>query len=154
MSIKTKHLIAWIAALCGIMVVAAFIGERCVLPHVIHWQEMRAVNRVMTADHRAIRDAGRTLLAKHPNTTGPLNVKDESIPKIIRNLEPRRVVLDKDSVLVDVGNVFNPFGITVFAEGVDGHGARKLLDGLWVFHDGQLDEWDASQATPRSVRYP
>lgn len=148
-----KRKIVLVIALCAATVAAVVMGERFALPRVIHWREMRAVDRVMRADHVAIRDAGRVLLARHSNEIGKLSPKDGEIPKVIRDLSPNEIELRKESVLIDVGNVFNPFGLSVFADGVEGHGARRLMDGLWVFHDGQLEEWDANH-TSNGIRQP
>jgi len=64
--------------------------------------------------------------------------------------------MSTNSLGVDFSDVFNPFGIIVYAAGLNpraepksGIGPRKWIDGLWLYDDGQLETYGATFPPPR-----
>ena len=95
------------------------------------WQQNRMVRRVLAA--------GRQLLDSRAGFVGEISPSAHEIPPAIRRLKPTRVSISTNSVWVDFSDAFNPFGIAVYATGVDGRGPHKWIDGLWLYDDGQLE---------------
>jgi hypothetical protein len=67
--------------------------------------------------------------------TVPAEVADPKIPKVIRDLQPGYVIIEKDSVLAVFQGGFSHLACRAFPEGVEGQGTEKLVDGLWLIHD-------------------
>ena len=67
--------------------------------------------------------------------TVPIEATDPKIPKVIRDLQPGYVIIQKDSVLVVFQGGFSHRAYKAFPEGVAGDGTQKLIDGLWLIHD-------------------
>jgi hypothetical protein len=102
----------------------------------------------LAADPAELLTAGRALLASRPGFVGKVSPSSSEIPKAIRRLKPRRISMSTNSVGVDFSDVSNPFGIIVYAVGVNppsepksGRGPRKWIDGLWLYDDGQLENY-------------
>lgn len=90
--------------------------------------------------------AGRALIASRAGFVGEISPSSRDVPRAIRSLKPTRVSLSTNSLGVDFSDVFNPFGIIIYAAGANpppppksGIGPRKWIDGLWLYHDGQLE---------------
>jgi hypothetical protein len=103
------------------------------------WQQKRMVKRVLAADPAQLLSAGRTLIASRPGFVGEISPSATEIPGVIRRLKPTRVSFTTNSVWIDFSDVFNPFGIAVYAAGADSRGPHKWIDGLWLYDDGQLE---------------
>lgn len=110
------------------------------------WQQARMVKRVLAAEPEELVSAGRALLASRAGFVGKISPASRDIPRDIRRLKPTRVFVSTNSLGVDFSDVFNPFGIIVYAAGANpppppksGIGPRKWIDGLWLYHDGQLE---------------
>ena len=110
------------------------------------WQQKRMVKRVLAADPKELVSAGRALLASRAGFVGEISPSSRDIPRGIRSLKPTRVSLSTNSLGVDFSDLFNPFGIIIYAAGANpppppksGIGPRKWIDGLWLYHDGQLE---------------
>ena len=103
------------------------------------WQQKRMVKRVLAADPEQLLSAGRQLLHGRAGFVGEISPSAPEIPPVIRRLKPTRVSISTNSVWVDFSDVFNPFGIVVYAAEADGRGPHKWIDGLWLYDDGQLE---------------
>lgn len=110
--------------------------------------QARAVQSVKESDPRLLLAAGRELLAKRAGRAGEIDVSDPIVPEAIRKLRPDSIWFQADAVYVNLGDIMNPFGFTVFKAGATGRDvgclmvkagqSREWIEGLWVFHDGQL----------------
>lgn len=109
------------------------------VPPFYAWQQKRMVKRVLAADPEQLLIAGRQLLHSRAGFSGEISTSAPEIPPAIRRLKPTRVSISTNSVWIDFSDVFNPFGIAVYAAGTDGSGPHKWIDGLWVYDDGQLE---------------
>ncbi|MFC1499027.1 hypothetical protein ACFLS1_11240 [Verrucomicrobiota bacterium] len=121
--------------------------------------------RVLNADHAAVLQACREMIA-HRNeyssvqpdrptnqvyidfTLKPL---DPKIPKIIRDLKPKYVLIKPSLVIVGFIGDFNRLAYVGFPEGVGGNGNRKLIDGLWLISNME-DGIMGDQIAPRQQR--
>jgi hypothetical protein len=87
------------------------------------------------ADHRAVLEAGRQMLAdsnafrSYPAT--------ESLPKVLRDLEPGDVLIadDRSSINVEMGGGFFHFGYTIYRDDSAGSGEKQLIPGLWYYSE-------------------
>ena len=120
------------------------------------WRQERMVKRVLAADPAELLSAGRTLIASRPGLVGKITPSSPDVPSAIRRLKPTLISMSRDSLGVDFGDVYNPFGIIVYAAGVNppaepksGIAPRKWIDGLWLYHDGQLETYGATFPAPR-----
>lgn len=115
------------------------------------WQQERMVTRVLAANPAELLSAGRTLITRRQGFTGELSASSSDIPSPIRRLKPTRISMSAGRLGVDFGDVANPFGIIVYAAGVNPPavdksrvGPRKWIDGLWLYDDGQLETYGAA----------
>ena len=123
----------------------------CVLvssPFYYHWQQKQMVQRVLAADPAQVLSAGRIVLARRPGFDGEIRPSSPEIPDAIRRLKPTKVSMSANVLGVDFSDASNPFGIIVYAAGVNppaepitGAGPRKWIDGLWLYDDGQLEKY-------------
>ena len=139
---KPKQII--LTCLIGVVVIAAVI---CLGPWVdgklYDRQQAQMVKRVMESDPQALLVAGRELLAKRNGRIGDADLTDIDLPPAIRGLRPTEISFRTNSVSIEFSDVFNPFGITVFDNANDApdpyYRGHKWVDGLWLYHDGQLE---------------
>ena len=124
------------------------------------WRQERMVKRVLAADPAELMAAGRTLIASRPGFVGQISASSPDVPSAIRRLKPTLISLSTNSLGVDFSDVFNPFGIIVYAAGVNppavpkfGRGPRRWIDGLWVYDDGQLETY-CQQVGPANGSQP
>lgn len=110
------------------------------------WQQKRMVKRVLAAEPEALLSAGRAFLANRSGFIGEIDPSSLDVPAAIRKLKPTLISMNTNSLGVDFSDVSNPFGIIVYAAGVNppvkpksGIGPRKWIDGLWLHDDGQLE---------------
>lgn len=110
------------------------------------WQQKRIVARVLAADPAELLRGGRALLASRTGYVGTIKPSSTDVPLSIRRLKPTMISVSKGSVSVDFSDVANPFGIIVYADGVNPPpqrnsriGPRMWIDGLWIYDDGQLE---------------
>lgn len=91
------------------------------------------------ADHRAVLEAGRKVLAD--TNTFPTYPSNESLPKPLRDLEPSYVIIadDRSSLDMEMGGGFFHFGCTIYREDAGGRGVKQLIPGLWYnSEDGKV----------------
>jgi hypothetical protein len=112
-------------------------------------------------DHKALLEAGREVLSQvhiEPTpdgirTLGAFPVPGQvKIPKAIRRLRPRGVLVSYDGYLIIMmSSAMDHFGVRIYPEGFQPpepgfrYGDRKLLDGLWYYdeayrHNPRFDE--------------
>lgn len=117
-------------------------------PRFYRLQQKRMVERVMNSDPQALRLEGRRLFMMHDGKIGGVAISDLEIPSVLKSLKPSRISFNSGSVDIDFGDPFNPFGITVFEKDSQGYdpdsSSEKWIDGVWIFHDGQLIKWKAN----------
>ncbi len=118
------------------------------------WQQERMVKRVLAANPQELLAAGRTMIANRPGFTGQINPASRNIPKAIRQLKPTCISVSTISLGIDFSDVPNPFGIIIYAAGAPppampktGIGPRQWIEGLWLYDDGQLDQFGQSALT-------
>ena len=106
------------------------------------------VRRVLAADPGELLSAGRTLIADRQGFVGEISTSSPDVPRVISRLKPTRISMSANRLGVDFGDVANPFGIIVYAIGVNPpavdksrRGPRKWIDGLWLYDDGQLENY-------------
>jgi len=119
-------------------VVALLLLNHSESPEYYFKQQQRMVERVLAANPNELLLAGREMLERRPNYVGEINPAAHEIPVAIRKLKPTRIFFQTNSVSVDFSDAFNPFGIVVVRTGMEGGSMVKWIDGLWLFHDGQL----------------
>lgn len=127
---------------------------------IYRWQQKRMVERVLAANPEVLRTAGRALLASRVGFVGEISPLSPDVPMPIRKLKPTRIELSTNSLGVDFSDVFNPFGIIVYATGQNppakpkfGRGPTCWIDGLWVYDDGQLETY-GQQVGPVNGSFP
>jgi hypothetical protein len=91
-------------------------------------------------DHSAVLAACREMMAdptgyRTMEYSAGLDLRDHNIPAIIRDLGPAYVGVGDTFVQIEMHGGFNHFGLRAFAEGVEGGGNQKLIEGLWFYHD-------------------
>jgi len=162
-SMKRNILIAVIltfAAMVAAILASVFVLELFEPSFYYAWKQERMVRRVLAANPDHVRSAARQLLQSRPGFVGDINPSASGVPSAIRRLRPTRISFETHSVSVDFSDVFNPFGITVYAAGVSppdaptyGRGPAKWIEGLWVYDDGQLEKY-GRQVGPANVSQP
>lgn len=112
------------------------------------WQQKRMVKRVLAADPAQLLSAGRELITSRSGFAGEISPSSPDVPEAIRRLKPTLITISTNAVGVDFSDVYNPFGIIVYAAGVspppapkNGRGPRQWIDGLWLYDDGQLEAY-------------
>lgn len=112
------------------------------------WQQKRMVRRVLAANPIELRDAGRTFLVSRQEVVGSISLSSSDVPKTIRRLKPTFISVSTNSLGVDFSDAANPFGLMIYAVGVNpppktksGIGFRKWIDGVWLYDDGQLENF-------------
>jgi hypothetical protein len=129
------------------VIFAAFLVLELLEPSFYYrWKQKRMVSRVMAANPEHLRRAARELLQSRPDFVGEISPSAPGLPSELRKLKPRRISVTTNSVSVDFGDVFNPFGIIVYAADSSppaaplfGRGPRQWIDGLFLYDDGQLE---------------
>ena len=96
------------------------------------WQQRRMVKRVLAGDPSQLLSAGRQMLQHRADFVGEIDASAPEIPSAIRELKPTRISISTTRVVVEFSDVFNPFGIFIYASGSEGRGSRKWIDGLWL----------------------
>jgi hypothetical protein len=134
-----------VLALAGVLVVAVWLLDSSAL---YAWRQERMVKRVMAADPRELLSAGRELIASRQGRAGKISPLSSDVPKAIRRLKPTLISVSTNSLAVDFSDVSNPFGIIIHAVGLDppakpksGFGPREWIKGLWLYDDGQLENF-------------
>ncbi len=95
----------------------------------------RRIERLLHAtDHQAVLAGCRELMAKYPGQT--LDAGDTRLPKVIQELDPIFVEVTQERVLIALHGSFDHFGVVAYPKGIEGDGAKKLIDGLWYFDEG------------------
>jgi hypothetical protein len=103
------------------------------------WQSARERDRVLYhSDHQAIRAACRDLMAKYAGEY--IDRDDPCLPDVLRELGTSYVSVSKDIVRVELHGGFDHYGVLAFPEGVEGHGDRKLMEGLWYYTEVAVHE--------------
>jgi hypothetical protein len=148
---KHNSLIAVILAAAAVMVVvlASALPLEFFEPIFYYrWKQERMVKRVMGANPEQLLSATRQLLQSQPGFVGDMSPSAAGVPGAIRRLRPTKISIGTNAVRVEFSDVFNPFGIIVYAAGVNpppapqyGRGPREWIDGLWVYDDGQLETY-------------
>ena len=59
--------------------------------------------------------------------------QDPRLPAILRGLGTSYVSVSEEVVHVELHGGFDHYGVNAFAEGVEGGGGRKLIEGLWYY---------------------
>ena len=131
-----------VGAIAGILVLILFLSP-------VYFGAM-ANWRARHANYPAVLKACREMIAKKDSyrgqrpdlpadagvyldfTTGPI---DPAIPEVIRGLKPAYVVIESNAVLVVFLGGFSHLGYQAYAEGSQGGGTEKLIDGLWLIHE-------------------
>jgi hypothetical protein len=65
---------------------------------------------------------------------------DPCLPDVLRELGTSYVSVSKDIVRVELHGGFDHYGVLAFPEGVEGHGDRKLMEGLWYYTEVAVHE--------------
>lgn len=146
---KTKTCAKAGTLISGILVIVPLVSSS-VFPFSIVAAKVAAEYRVRCADPRAILAACREMIAAR-ETYGPRSKEledgdvaldfrdnrtmDPKIPKIIRNLKPAMIWIDKDAVILQFVMGFAHYGLTGYAPGADPGGgdteySKKIIDGL------------------------
>jgi len=112
------------------------------------WQQERMVKRVLAADPAELLNSGRALIASRAGFVGEIHPASPDVPRAIRKLKPARLSISTNVLAVDFSDVSNPFGMIVYAAGVNppaepksGLGPRQWIDGLWIYDDGHLEKF-------------
>jgi hypothetical protein len=84
-------------------------------------------------DHHALAQELRDLAEKQEWKEVAFNKDDPRLPAYIRSLKPSAVYIRKYHIIIDFGGPFNAMDIRAFKPGVEGHGTKKLEDGLWFY---------------------
>jgi len=160
---KRNILIAMIltfAAMVAAILAAVFVLEFFEPSFYYAWKQECMVRRVVAANPEHLLTAARQLLQSRPGFAGDINPSASGVPSAIRKLRPTRISFATHSVSIDFSDVFNPFGITVYAAGVSppaappyGRGPRQWIEGLWVYDDGQLETY-GQQVGPANGSQP
>jgi hypothetical protein len=144
MTISTRNVAIVLVIVGALLATLSVLDSRAVYA----WQQQRMVKRVLAADPAELLRAGRTLIASRPGFVGEINPSSPDVPRAIRRLKPAVISFSTNSLGVDFSDVFNPFGIIIYAAGVNppaepksGRGPRRWIDGLWVYDDGQLETY-------------
>ncbi len=132
-----------LVAIVGAMVVTLWVLDSSAF---YAWQQKRMVRRVLAADPAELVSAGRALIAGRTGFVGEIDPSSPDVPPSIRRQKPTLMSVSTNSLGVDFSDVSNPFGIIVYAAGVNpptvrksGIGPREWIDGLWIYDDGQLE---------------
>lgn len=135
-------------AAVGVLILAFSVLELIEPPFYYFWKQERMVRRVMSANPDQLLSAARELLRSRPGFTGRVEPSAVDVPRGLRKLHPTGICFSTNSISVDFGDVFNPFGITAYAIGAEppppphyGVPPRQWIEGLYVFDDGQLQTY-------------
>jgi len=94
------------------------------------WNSKRERETLLNhSDHGAIPAACRDLMRKYPGEE--IDGQDPRLPAILRELGTSYVSVSEGAVHVELHGGFDHYGVSAFAEGVEGGGDRKLIEGLW-----------------------
>jgi hypothetical protein len=104
--------------------------------------EIHLTRPILHADHQAILAACRTMIAERQNYHNqrpdsknrpgdPVWPSKDEFPTVIKNLDPRYIIVDKDHVVICFSALPRVY-LYGFAEGAEQYGTRKLIDGLWI----------------------
>ncbi len=144
MTLSTRNTVI-LLAIIGAVVAALWLLDSSAF---YEWQQKRMVKRVLVADPAELLSVGRALLASRPGFVGEIRSSSPDVPIAIRRLKPSHISMSTNSLGVDFSDLFNPFGIIVYAVGVNapaepksGIGPRKWIDGLSIYDDGQLENF-------------
>jgi hypothetical protein len=144
MTISTRNAVILLAAVGAVIAAVSVLDSSAFY----EWQQERMVKRVLAADPQELLDAGRAFIASRQGFTGKISPSSPDVPKAIRRLEPTLISVSTNSLGVDFSDVSNPFGIIIYAAGANppakpksGIGPRKWIDGLWLYDDGQLENF-------------
>lgn len=76
----------------------------------------------------------RMLVAEYPGES--IEAGDKRLGWVFGDVGAQYVVTEHDHALVVLHGGFDHYGLLAYAEGVEGYGTRKLIDGLW-FYDAE-----------------
>jgi len=98
--------------------------------------DQKQIQLLYQSDHEALRDAGRKILSDANTYTNEFMMKDE-LPETIRNLSPSHasILPGRQELWIEMGGGFFHFGFTIFPEGIEGNGLKKLIPGLWYYSE-------------------
>ena len=110
----------------------------------------RQVLLLYETDHKALLEACRTVLKEAREGKWEYrqyairSIPDPNIDKLpepILRLNPTYIKIGQGSMMIEMYGGLDHFGVAAFSEesGYEGHGNKKLLDGLWYYDDGYHD---------------
>ncbi len=92
--------------------------------------------RLLECDHPAVLAACRQLLADSDEPSSGRNQVvlrppySDTTPRILQEMKPRYIVVQKDRVLLRFGSMPKMY-LNAFRKGAEEYGKRELIDGLW-----------------------
>ena len=104
----------------------------------------RNVLLLYETDHKALLEACRKVLkeareGKWEYRQYPIRYipdpNNDKLPEPILRLNPTYIWIGEDNMMIEMLGGLAHFGIVAFSES-EGHGDKKLLDGLWYYSDG------------------
>jgi hypothetical protein len=111
--------------------------------------DRRTANLLYETDHKALLAVCREVMRNpskygtNPNVLGADSVdrfypdpRDPNMPSVIRALQPAYIVAEDSHVRIELGGGFHHYGVNAYAEGTQGNGDKRLLDGLWYYDEG------------------
>jgi hypothetical protein len=104
----------------------------------------RNVLLIYETDHKALLEACRKVLKearegkweyRQYNIRLEHDPNADRLPEQILRLNPTYIGIGEDSMMIEMLGGLAHFGVLAFSES-EGHGDKKLLDGLWYYNDG------------------
>ncbi|MHC4086506.1 MAG: hypothetical protein ACYSU5_15060 [Planctomycetota bacterium] len=104
----------------------------------------RQVLLLYETDHKALLEACRTVLkeareGKWEYRQYPIRYipdpNTDKLPEPILRLNPTYIRIGQDYMMIEMYGGLAHYGVLAFSES-EGHGDKKLLDGLWYYSDG------------------
>ena len=145
--LRTKHFVI-VAAIVGTAIVIGVIAKLWEPAYFTYALRVTNTNKekqiLYDLDYTVIATTLRSFAATHgweKHGTSPeyYEKTDAEVPIMLRSLNFSIINVYNDHVDIDFGGAFLSFGLSVFPEGIEGKGTKKLGPGIWFYsEDGRV----------------
>ncbi len=139
--VKVVRIVLVLVVAGGLGIVAFRVAPVIAFSLTIHSQNVRKERQILyEIDHEVFATIVREFAAAHGWNESFVDHAyftntDPEVPTVLRGLGFSLINMYDDRVDVDFGGPSLSFGISVFQEGLEGYGTKKLNEGVWFYSE-------------------